>query len=174
MDVSVQDRDEDDYDPDHYREQDEPDGDWDDRDDYREPDPEDYEIARAYEEYYEHMEKVHGGHQCDCRPTRRERLAWRLRDAGRWLSGLRYRVRNAVRSPWTIRCCGAEVTIRLRAGRQCGACGGQGWAYSLVPGREDLRPPGYNGVSLCGCGSAIAALADSRRYLRRTRTDPPF
>ena len=159
---------------------DEPDGGYEaDPDDYDdrlmppEPDPEDWEIAKAYEEHYEHMEKVHGGHQCDCRPSRIERLWWRLRAAAGWFPGTYYRARNAARRPWTIRLLGAELTVRLRP-RDCGACGGKGWAYSLDRSRPDDRPPGYNGVSLCGCGSAITRLADSRRYLRRTRNDLPF
>lgn len=157
-----------------YDDYDQDDDDWyDDDDDYREPDPEDAEIARSYAELAEHEEKAHGGGQCDCAPSRRERMVWRLRDIGRWFPGTLYRARYAARQPWTVRLFGAEITVRLRP-RDCGACGGRGWAYSLDPGRADDRPPGYNGASLCGCGSAIARLADSRRMLRRTRNDPPF
>ena len=41
--------------------------DWSDptRDD-REPDPSDYEEARAREEYQDHCAQVHGGADCDC------------------------------------------------------------------------------------------------------------
>lgn len=145
-----------------------------DRDDYREPDPEDAEIARSYEEYYQHCEDKHGGHQCDCRPSRLMLALWRLRDLGGWFVGTWRRVRYSGYQPWTTRLAGVEVTVRLRAGRRCGACHGKGWAYSLSPGRKDDRPPGYNGVSLCPCGSATAALAESRRYLRETRNDLPF
>lgn len=160
------------HDDDDYDDQDD---DWyDDDDDYREPDPEDAEIARSYAEMAEHEEMAHGGHQCDCPPSLLERLSWRMRDARRWLADLRYRVRNAARQPWTVCLPGAEVTVRLRPSRDCGACGGQGWAYGLDPGKPDLRPPGYNTVSLCGCGTAIGKLADSRRAVRRMRNDPPF
>ena len=71
---------------------DEDDGDWRDYDDdYREPDPEDADIARAYEEHYEHLDTVHGGGECDCRPSLAERLARRARDAASWLRGARSR-----------------------------------------------------------------------------------
>jgi hypothetical protein len=51
----------------------EPDDDWRD-DDYREPDPEDYEIAKAE---HEHSEQVHGGKPCDCPvPTEEETAAY--------------------------------------------------------------------------------------------------
>jgi hypothetical protein len=65
---------------------------YDDEDGYREvddwePDPEDAEIARSYEEYYEHCDAKHGGGQCDCRPGLVERSKWavvqRFRD-WRW------------------------------------------------------------------------------------------
>ena len=152
---------------------DEPDGDWYARDD-REPDPEDAEIAKEYYELEQHCEEKHGGGECTCRPSP---LAlwwqWNVTHRLHRLGDVRYRVRYAARQPWTIRLLGAELTIRLRP-RECGACGGKGWAYSLDRSRPDDRPPGYNGVSLCGCGSAITRLADSRRYLRRTRNGPPF
>jgi hypothetical protein len=70
----------------------EPDDDWDDdpQDGY-EPDPEDADIARAYEEYWDHRDMVHGGGECDCRPSLAERLARRARDAAGWLRGVRNR-----------------------------------------------------------------------------------
>jgi hypothetical protein len=37
-------------------------------DDY-EPDPSDYEEARANEEYWEHRDTEHGGGECDCPQT---------------------------------------------------------------------------------------------------------
>lgn len=167
--MSDADWDEDDYD-DGY----DPDDDWyDDRDDYREPDPEDAETARAYEELYEHEERAHGGGPCTCRPSLWAR-SWHLRQrAAGFVPGLWYRLRHALRQPWTIRVPGAEITVRLRP-RSCGACGGRGWNYSLIPGRPDDRPPGYNGVGLCGCGAAIGKLAESRRELRKGRNEPPF
>jgi hypothetical protein len=158
---------------DDYREED--DGDWRDYDDdYREPDPEDAEIARAYEEEAEHRETVHGGGECTCRPSLRARLAWRAADAARRIRNARAGLAMAMRGVYTVRLGRAEFTLRLNADRACGACGGDGWRYSLIPGRPDRRPPGYNDVGLCGCGSAIGKLADSRRYLRSTRNEPPF
>lgn len=151
------------------------DDDWYDDDAYeREPDPEDAEIARSYEEYYEHCETAHGGGECDCRPSLYAREMWRVRDAGRWLAGLWYRSRCAIRQPWTLRLPGAEITIRLRP-RHCGACGGRGWFYSKTGIDPHPMPPGYDGVSLCGCGTAIGKLADSRRAVRQMRREgPPF
>ena len=146
--------------------------DWDD--DYREPDPEDYETARDYEEYAEHCETVHGGGECDCRPSLRERLAREAADAARRIGNARARLAVAMRGIYTVRVGRAEITLRLNADRKCGACGGRGWGYSLVSGRPDDRPPGYNGVSLCPCVSATGSLADSRRYLRERRDEPPF
>ena len=150
------------------------DDDWYDDDDYdRDPDPEDYEIARSYEELYAHQEKAHGGHQCDCRPSAPERLAWRLRDLAGWFPGTWYRARYAVHQPWTVRILGAEVTVRLHP-RECGACSGRGWFYSKT-GIDPLpMPPGYDGVCLCGCGTAIGKLAGSRRAVRRMRKETPF
>jgi hypothetical protein len=82
----------------------EPDDDWDDdpRDDC-EPDPEDYEINREYEEYAEHCDTAHGGGECDCRPSLAERLAWRAQDAARWLRGVRCRLTVATWEPRTLR-----------------------------------------------------------------------
>jgi hypothetical protein len=155
-------------------EADEDDGWYDDDDDYREPDPEDSEIARAYGEYAEHCEQVHGGAHCDCRPSLPERLASLARDAGRRVLNARARLLIATREPRTLRIGPAEVTVRLRADRKCSACSGRGWFYTLDRSRKDDRPPGYNGTSLCGCGSAIGKLAETRRYLRSARSEPPF
>jgi len=59
--------------PDEHRYGDEPDeDDWYGRDDYREPDPEDYEIAKAE---HEHSETVHGGRPCDCPVPTEEEIA---------------------------------------------------------------------------------------------------
>ena len=46
----------------------EPDDDWYDDDDLIGPerDPEDADIERGYEEYWEHRDDAHGGKECDC------------------------------------------------------------------------------------------------------------
>ena len=153
----------------------EDDGDWRDYDDdYRELDPEDHEIARAYEDLAEHCADVHGGGECDCRPTLRDRLAWEAADAARRLGNARARVTIALRGVYTVRLGRAELTLRLNADRACGACGGKGWFYTLDRGRADDRPPDYNGTALCGCGSATTALAETRRDMRQWRKEPPF
>lgn len=153
----------------------EDDGDWRDyNDDDREPDPEDYAIAREYEDYAEHCETVHGGGECTCRPSLAARASQAVRGISNRLRSPWWRLKAATRHPWTLRIGPAEVTLRLHANRTCGACGGKGWGYSLIPGKADDRPPGYNGTSLCGCGSATARLADTRRYLRQHRDEPPF
>jgi hypothetical protein len=166
--VSAYDWDEDDepYEPDDSDEQDEPDYD-DDLSDGYEPDPEDSAIEQAHYEEAEHREQVHGGRPCDCRPSLRDRLTWLAGNA-------RARLAMAMRGIYTVRVGRAEFTLRLDAGRTCGACGGRGWAYSLDRSRTDDRPAGYNGVGLCGCGSAIASLADTRRYLRSALRESPF
>jgi hypothetical protein len=153
----------------------EPDDDWyddDDRDDCPEPDGEDYEIARSYAEHYEHCERKHGGGECHCRPsplllaysavTRRLAAIWW------WLRALPYRLR----SPHTLRIGPLEMTLRVNPGR-CGACGGQGWMYSKT-GQPDLRPEGYDGVGLCGCGASIAKLAEARQIIRQINREAPF
>jgi hypothetical protein len=111
--------------------------------------------------------------QCDCRPGRRERLMWRLRDFAGWFPAAWYQARRAARQPWTLRIPGAEVTVRLRP-RHCGACAGRGWFYSKTGIDPCPMPPGYDGVSLCGCGTAIGKLADSRRAVRQMRKEMPF
>jgi hypothetical protein len=158
---------------DDWREEDDSDSEPDDDDDW-EPDPEDSETERAYYEEAEHRETVHGGGECTCRPSLRDRLTWRAQDAGRRVLNARADLIAASRRPWTVRIGPAEITVRLRADRACGACSGRGWFYTLDRRREDDRPPGYNGAALCGCGSAIGKLAETRRYLRSTRGEPPF
>jgi hypothetical protein len=154
----------------------EPDDDWYDDDDLTGPerDPEDYEISREYEEYAEHCDTVHNGGECDCRPSLAERLARRAQDAARWLRGIGYRLTAATWEPRTLRIGPAEITVRLRADRGCGACQGRGWFYTLSSAERNPIPPGYNGAALCGCGSAIGKLAETRRYLRCVRDEPPF
>lgn len=168
--IELREGDFDDYDPDDdwYD-----DGPWDDLDD--EPDPEDAEIARAYEEDWEHRDKKHGGAECDCRPSPWAR-SWRLRHrVTGWFAGSYWRVRYSARQPWTLRLGPAEVTVRLQANRSCGACADRGWFYSKGTVNPLPMPPGYDGVSLCGCGTAIAKLAGSRRAVRAMRKEgPPF
>lgn len=158
--------------------EDEDDGDWreyDDDPDYeREPDYDDYAIARDYQEYAEHCMTVHGGGECTCGPSLAVR-AWQLaREIGNGLRDPWRRLTAATWQPWTLRIGPAEVTLRLHANRRCGACDGKGWLYTLNRSRADDRPPGYNGTALCGCGSATARLAESRRRLRQTLQEPPF
>ena len=43
-----------------------------------------------------------------------------------------------------------------------------------MPALADDRPPGYNGVALCGCGAASGRLAESRRNIRQAYEEPPF
>ena len=160
------------YEPDDSDDQDEQDFDDDPYD--REPDPEDAEIAQAYEEEAEHRDQAHGGGECDCRPSTVERLAHLVRDTARRVLNARARLTIAAQGPLTVRLGRAEVTLRLNADRACGACGGQGWRYSFSQWKPDLRPQGYNGVGLCGCGAAIGRLADARHEERLARTKPPF
>jgi hypothetical protein len=179
--VTAVDWDEDDWDeddepdgPDGPDDQDEPDDDYDDHRGSWEPDPEDGAIAEAYYLEAEHRDEVHGGGPCDCLPSPAERISRLASSAVSRLWGIRNRLAAATCQPWTLRAGPAEVTVRLNAGRRCGACGGQGWRYSLIPGRPDLMPPGFNDVGLCGCGAAISQLAGARREMRRTRDEPPF
>jgi len=151
----------------------EADDDWyDDRDD-REPDPEDYEINRAYEEHAQHCEDRHGGGECTCRPSPWWPAVRRLRAIIGWFPVTWWRVRYSLRTPWTVRIPGLEVTVRFRP-RRCGACSGRGWFYTKGTLNPVPMPEGHDGVALCGCGSAIGQLAGTRRYLRKTRNDPPF
>lgn len=143
---------------------------WFDNDyDDREPDPEDAEIARSYAEHYEHCDDKHGGGECDCRTPR-----WLLAKerAQRLYWNAAFKLKAPLCQPVTVRIGPAEITLRLRP-RSCMACGGKGWSYSKT-GEPDMRPEGYNGVSLCGCGAAIAKLADDRRVIRQAQNEPPF
>lgn len=150
--------------------------DYDEPDDYyddepwREPDPEDHEIAKAYEEHYEHCERVHGGGECDCRPSRLTQ-AWQ--GTVRRASGLRRQAQAFVGQMHTVRIGPLELTARFRPPHRCGACGGRGWFYTKGAAPEPM-PEGYNGAALCGCGSAITRLTESRRYIRKMRKEPPF
>jgi hypothetical protein len=148
--------------------------DWGDDDDYPEPDGADSEIARSYEEYDEHCDTVHGGGHCDCRPSARQLIAQRAAGAARWLHGIKVQVTVATWGPHTLRIGPAELTVRARADRGCGACQGRGFLYTLTPKPEHPIPPGHNGAALCGCGSATAQLAATRRWLRRELMKPPF
>jgi len=155
----------------------EDDGDWRDYDDpdyEREPDPEDYEIARDYAEHAEHCLTAHGGGECDCGPSLRARAVWPAWRMFNRLTEPWFRLRVKAYEPWTFRLGPAEVTLRLHADRRCGACGGKGWFYTMSSAEPDPIPPGYNGAALCECGSAIASLAESRRYVRGFDREPPF
>lgn len=161
------------------------DSDWDGPDDYTgdydcydddpyEPEPEgDWEQAEAYYRLAEHEEKVHMGQPCDCHPSALSLLGYRLRTIAGWFPGVYWKARYASRQPWTLRLGPVEVTVRPQAGRSCGACSGRGWFYSIGT-VSPVPPPGCSGVSLCGCGSAIRKLADSRRAVRRMRKEVPF
>lgn len=176
--TAVDDWDEDDdpYEPDDSGDQDEPD--YDDYDDDPrgswEPDPEDYLIARAYEEEAEHREQVHGGGECDCRPSLAVRASQLARDVASRLASPWVRLKTAARHPRTLRIGPVEVTSGLRAGHRCDACSGRGWFYTMTPEPEFPVPEGYNGAALCGCGSATARLADRRRKMRQRSGEPPF
>ena len=67
-----------------------------------------------------------------------------------------------------------EVVVRLRPRRPCGACGSRGWFHTKGTLDPYPPPPGYDGVALCGCGSATDRLADTARNMRRMRREPPF
>lgn len=157
----------------------EPDDDWyddwyddDPRDDW-EPDPEDAEIARAYAEHAEHCERKHGGGECHCRPSLLDYLRWAAAGRIRRLRDLPFRVRIFAHELHTVRVGPIGLTARFRPPAQCGACRGEGWFY-IKTGEPDLRPEGYDGVALCGCGSAVTKLAEDRRYVRQARNEPPF
>lgn len=94
---------------------DEDDGDWRDHGDDREPDPEDYAIAREYEDYAEHCETVHGGGECTCRPSLAARASQAARGIGNRLRSPWWRLKAATRHPWTLRIGPVEVTLRLHA-----------------------------------------------------------
>lgn len=151
------------------------DDDWyDDDRDYREPDPEDAEMARSYEEHAEHCDQVHGGGECDCRTP-----CWLLlkEQAQRLYWDVRNKVTTPLRQPCTVRIGRAEITLRLNARdvrSGCGACHGQGWFYTKTGISPRPMPEGFDGVGLCGCGSAIARLADDRKTVRQAMKEPPF
>jgi hypothetical protein len=71
-----------------------------------------------------------------------------------------------------------ELTIRVRPSKPCGACSGDGWFYTKGTSTPVPPPPGYDGVALCGCGTATDRVNDTRRELRRARrrarTEAPF
>lgn len=145
----------------------------DDRGGYREPDPEDYEIERSYAELAEHCERKHGGGVCDCRPARLALIWWatvyKLRSAWGWARSVPWRLR----SPHTARVGPFEVTLRVSP-RPCSACGGRGWFYTKGCLDPAPMPEGHDSASLCGCGSAIARLAEDRACVRRAQKEAPF
>lgn len=148
--------------------------DWYDDGGYREPDPEDAEIAQAYEEYYDHCDQIHGGGECDCRPSLPARLRWGAARAGRRLAGIRHGLGAFAREMHTARLGPLELTARFRPPPACNACSGRGWFWTRGTTDPYPPPPAADGAALCGCGSAIARLAESRRAVRRTRSEPPF
>ena len=82
------------------------------------------------------------------------------------------RWRNLTAHPRTLRLGRLEFTIRWT--RSCGACAGRGWFYTKGSLNPVIRPEGYDGVSLCGCGSGVTRLVESRRYVRRVSKEAPF
>ncbi|MDT0472992.1 hypothetical protein RM863_12745 [Streptomyces sp. DSM 41014] len=61
-----------------------------------------------------------------------------------------------------------EIIIRRRrTGSPCGACQGRGLFHTLGGMDKYPAPKGYDGVALCGCGTAHDRLADLRRERRR-------
>jgi hypothetical protein len=147
-----------------------PDDDWYDDEPWREPDPEDYEQARADEEYAEHCAEAHGGAPCDCRPPALSVLRW---TACRQAANAWHAVRVFTRDMHTVRVGPVELTVRFRP-RGCDACGGRGWFYTKGTVSPVPMPEGYDSAALCGCGSAITRLAESRRSTREARHEPPF
>jgi hypothetical protein len=71
-----------------------------------------------------------------------------------------------------------ELAVRVRRSGPCGACAARGWFYTKGGLDPVPRPDGYDGVSLCGCGTALTQLAErqrrDRQYRRRSRREPPF
>ncbi|MEU8195321.1 hypothetical protein AB0C10_16220 [Microbispora amethystogenes] len=69
-----------------------------------------------------------------------------------------------------------EITVRRRPRKPCQACSGRGWFYTKGTLDPVPPPPGYDGVALCGCGTAHDKLNDNRRRWRKRqlRNEPPF
>lgn len=128
---------------------------------YQEPDMADLEHLTFLRAEAEHFDKKHPNGVCNCKT----RLRNRLRDA-------RNRAAWVIRQMHTIRIGPVELTVRYRPPAKCGACEGRGWFYTRSSAEQ--FPAGYNGASLCGCGSAVAALARSRRNLRASMKEAPF
>lgn len=78
----------------------------------------------------------------------------------------------------TLRLGRIEITLRRRSADPCSACTGRGWFYTKGTLNPLPPPPGYDGVALCGCGTATDQINDTRRELRqelrRLQTQPPF
>lgn len=61
-----------------------------------------------------------------------------------------------------------EIVIRRRrTGSPCGACQGRGLFHTKGGMDKYPAPEGYDGVTLCGCGTAVDLLADVWRNRRR-------
>ncbi|WP_432184869.1 hypothetical protein [Streptomyces tendae] len=65
-----------------------------------------------------------------------------------------------------------EIIIRRRHnGPPCGACQGRGLFHTKGAADKYPAPEGYDGVALCGCGTAHDRLADQARESRRWRRE---
>jgi hypothetical protein len=65
-----------------------------------------------------------------------------------------------------------EIIIRRRrTGPPCGACQGRGLFHTLGGMDKYPAPEGYDGVALCGCGTAHDRLADNARARRRSERE---
>jgi hypothetical protein len=95
-------------------------------------------------------------------------------DFGKLTAALQWRLQAVTREMHTLRAGPVELTVRFRPRSSCGACGGRGWFYTKTGIDPMPMPPGYDGAALCGCGAAVARLAQSRRAVRRARNEPPF
>lgn len=59
------------------------------------------------------------------------------------------------------------IVRRRRTGPPCGACQGRGLFHTKGILDKYPAPEGYDGVTLCGCGTAHDRLADTARERRR-------
>lgn len=61
-----------------------------------------------------------------------------------------------------------EIIVRRRhTGQPCGACQGRGLFHTKGGTDKYPAPEGYDGVALCGCGTAHDRLADIARNRRQ-------
>jgi hypothetical protein len=66
-----------------------------------------------------------------------------------------------------------QIAFRRRPAAPCSACEGHGW-FHTKGGPVRPAPPGYDGVALCPCGTAVYQLAEGARTVRRARGHAPF